>query len=313
LLLLLLLLSAGWHTDEFLRRLGMEYFKLCLGEYGKALRVLGSNLTEFFSNLDGLHEQIKSSPKFLGQSPPSFRCEVQKGGGGGGDKLVRGGGGSGFDGHRELPPQPQGCSKRLDVHYYSFRRAILAFVGGTIEAVASMLFNVSVDMTVSPNRDTTSPHHMFFITTTAGSGRACNLCTDRGSASHDPRASKLSVKTFCASFPFHVIFDRNMNVRQLGTALVKMVRGPSGGASAATSAAGDGGRGGGPGGGGKGGGVQLSNIFEVVRPPVKISFAAFLSRLNSSFILRTKAMATAGGSRTNGRQYSPQVRIQMCR
>ena len=209
---------------------------------------------EFFSNLDGLHEQIKASGRFKGQAPPSFRCEM--------DKTAEKFG-------------------RLNLHYYSFRRRILPFVGGTVEAVADMLFNLSVQLRVSPNRDMTSPHHMFFVTTnTNNNNQLCKLFADRGSNSTDPAKAKMSVRTFCASFPFHVIFDRNMQVMQLGTALLKMVNAERVAAE---------------------GGVQLRTLFDVVRPSVKISFSAFLSRLNSSFILRTKPMVSADTRVSNGR------------
>ncbi|KAK7475323.1 hypothetical protein BaRGS_00033470, partial [Batillaria attramentaria] len=241
--------KLGWETEVFLRRLGQEYFKLCLGEYGKALRVLGSNLMEFFSNLDGLHEHIRSSPRFQGQTPPSFRCDV------------------------ETSPK-DGSGSVLNIHYYSFRRDILPFVGGTVEAVANMLFNTNVTLVVSPNRDRTSPHQMFFITTPPSNNneQMCKLCFDQGSASKNPSDSKLSVRTFCSSFPFHVIFDRNLHVTQLGTALMKLVTAERVAAE---------------------GGLPLRCLFEVVRPMVKMSFQAFLSRLNSSFTLRTKPMINA--------------------
>nr|KAG5690798.1 hypothetical protein BaRGS_015325 [Batillaria attramentaria] len=177
--------DLGWETEVFLRRLGQEYFKLCLGEYGKALRVLGSNLMEFFSNLDGLHEHIRSSPRFQGQTPPSFRCDV------------------------ETSPK-DGSGSVLNIHYYSFRRDILPFM--------------------------------------------CKLCFDQGSASKNPSDSKLSVRTFCSSFPFHVIFDRNLHVTQLGTALMKLVTAERVAAE---------------------GGLPLRCLFEVVRPMVKMSFQAF--------------------------------------
>ncbi|XP_070183385.1 guanylate cyclase soluble subunit alpha-2-like [Littorina saxatilis] len=248
--------GSGWDTEEFLRKLGQEYFKLCLGEYGKALRVLGSNLTGFFSNLDGLHEQIKDSPRFLGQTPPSFRCEVGK------------------------SAEKTGA---LSIHYYSFRRRILSFVAGTVEAVANMLFNVSVELRVSPNRDETSPHHMFFIHTSNNNNKQqqnpCNLCADLYSRSNDPALSKLSVRSFCATFPFHVIFDRSLKVLQLGTALLKMVSTERAVAE---------------------GGVQMSSLFDVVRPSVKMSFSPLLSRINSSFVLRTKPMI-GNETRANGR------------
>lgn len=223
--------------DEFLHQLGLEYLKLCVGEYGKALRVLGSNLMEFFSNLDGLHEHIKNSPRFSSQFPPSFRCEM-------------------------TGPQT------LRLHYYTFRRSLLPFVAGTVEGVANVLFNSAVRLKVSSNQDKSSPHHIFFITSN-NNDKSCKLCGDQSTLSTKPEDSKLSVRTFCASFPFHVTFDRQMHVTQLGTALMKLV-------SAERVAV--------------EGGIQLASLFDLVRPQVKMSFSAFLSRLNTNFVLRTKPL-----------------------
>ncbi|KAL8587862.1 hypothetical protein ACOMHN_053133 [Nucella lapillus] len=250
--------KLGWDTEVFLRKLGQEYFKLCLGEYGKALRVLGSNLMEFFSNLDGLHEQIKSSPRFQGQSPPSFRCDL------------------------EVKDKPF----RVNLHYYTFRRRILSFVAGTVEAAASMLFNVSVELQASVNRDPSSPHHMFFINTCAdNNNQVSKLCADRGTLSLNPSQSKLSVSTFCSSFPFHVIFDRDMHVIQLGTALMKMVTPERIKAHE--------------------GGIPLRTLFDVVKPSVKMSFSALLSRLNACFVLKTKPCTVEADARLNGKLNQP--------
>lgn len=231
----------------------MEYFKLCCEEYGKALRVLGSNLMEFFSNLDGLHEQIKTCPRFQNQNPPSFRCDLDK-------------------------------ANTLNLHFYTFRRETLTFVAGAVEALALALFNVAVTLTVSPNRDVTSPHQLFFITPCSNGNDLhhvrSRLFADQCRASPKPTDSKMSVRTFCASFPFHVIFDRNLLVTQLGAALVKMVTAERVAAE---------------------GGLHLGALFQVVRPRVKMSFSALLSRLNSSFTLRARTFVSGGDGKSNGR------------
>ncbi|GFR74112.1 soluble guanylate cyclase subunit [Elysia marginata] len=236
--------KLGMSTDQVLRMLGQEYFKVCLGDYGKALRMLGSNLLEFFSNIDGLQEQVSADNRFHGQTPPSFRCDWEKG--------------------------------QLNLHYYSFRRDILYFVAGTVEAVSSLLFTVDLTLTVSPNKDQTAPHHIFFISTAAKDNnnenydhKACTveeICPRDGHISTRPQDSKIGVKTFCASFPFHVVFDQNLYITQLGQSLAKFI------APEVASK-----------------GKKFETYFEVVRPVVKYTFSSILSRVNSSFLIRTRS------------------------
>ncbi|RUS72212.1 hypothetical protein EGW08_020026, partial [Elysia chlorotica] len=238
--------KLGVSTQQILRMLGQEYFKVCLGDYGKALRMLGSNLLEFFSNIDGLQEQVSAHHRFHGQTPPSFRCDWEKG--------------------------------QLNLHYYSLRRAILYFVAGTVEAVSSLLFTVDLSLTVSPNKDETAPHHLFFISTATTDNNNENhhnartveeICPREGRVSNRPQDSKIGVKTFCASFPFHVVFDQDLNISQLGQSLAKFI------APEVASR-----------------GKKFETYFEVVRPVVKYTFSSILSRVNSSFVIRTRSGST---------------------
>ena len=221
-----------------MRALGFEYFKLCLGEYGKALRMVGSDILEFYSSLDGLQDQYKTSPKFKGQTPPSFRCEYER------DDLI--------------------------IHCYSNRRKLLHFLAGTINAVSKLLFSADINIRVSENPNSASPHHLFYITSksqTNNNDNRCTLCRDKDVLSSDPSDSRIGVQAFCVSFPFHVIFDRNLQITQLGTALMKMI------APEITTD-----------------GLNFGTYFEFLRPVVKMSFNAILSRVNSSFMIRTKAI-----------------------
>ncbi|KAK6172883.1 hypothetical protein SNE40_016454 [Patella caerulea] len=225
--------------EIFLRSLGREYFKLVFEEYGKCLRMLGSNMMELFSNLDGLQELLKTQPKFEGVHLPSFRCEYEK--------------------------------NKIQLHYYSPRRRILAFVAGIVESVASVLFSLEVEIQISGSLNQTSQHHIFYISTcTNNNNNHCKMCSNQETLSSEPSSSKIGVATFCKSFPFHVIFDDQLNIIQLGTALLKMI-GPHIAAH----------------------GRHIATYFEIGRPQVKMSFSAILSRVNSSFILRTKSLSTS--------------------
>ncbi|ESP02183.1 hypothetical protein LOTGIDRAFT_111288 [Lottia gigantea] len=231
--------------DTFLRTLGREYFKLVEEEYGKCLRMLGSNMIELFSNLDGLQTLLKSSPKFEGVHTPSFRCEFDK--------------------------------NKIQIHYYSPHRKPLEFVAGILESVAKVLFSLEFEMQVSGSLTETSQHHIFYITTYVNNNNNhCSTCSISDTLSSDPSKSKIGVSTFCNSFPFHLIFDKDLNIIQLGSALLKMI-----GPHVPTH------------------GRHIQDYFIIIRPHVKISFSAILSRVNSNFVLRTK---TAALSSTNSVQ-----------
>ncbi|CAG5117368.1 unnamed protein product, partial [Candidula unifasciata] len=229
--------KLGMEQEPVLRAMGSEYFKLCLGDYGRVLRILGSNILEFFSNIDGLQDQVKAYPRFQGQQPPSFRCERKD------DKLL--------------------------LHFYSLRHSIVSFVAGIVDGVSRFLFSTDLQIEISPSRSLTSPHHIFFITNSNNENSANQLFRYSVNMSTDPNDSKIGVRTFCDCFPFHVVFDENLNITQLGTALARMIV-PNVSSK----------------------GMHFSTYFDVLKPTVKFSLSSILSRVNSSFFVRTKGLSS---------------------
>lgn len=232
-------LLPGGEYPAFMENLGTEYFHLCLAEYGKSLRALGSNLWEFFSNLDGLHDHIKLSPRFQGQKLPSFRCGNDR------DKLT--------------------------LHYYTERKALVPFVGGAIKAMANLVYNVDVTVCTKASKNENSNHHILTVTSDSNNNQTLSiLCANPPSLSTKVIDSKVGVVTFCKSFPFHIMVDKNLHISQLGEALMKMVahefihRG-----------------------------LEFSTFFDIVKPEIPATFASILSRINSSFMLSTKLLNRA--------------------
>ncbi|CAE1259698.1 GUCY1A [Acanthosepion pharaonis] len=263
---------SGCRTfNEQLQKLGVEYFKICAQEYGRSLRSVGSNLLEFYSNIDGLHDHIWNSSEFGSRVPPSFRCATE------GGKLV--------------------------VHLYTDRPQMRHYMGGVVLATGVILFSVP-DLTVEVsqyNKPSQQIHHAVITlsktdptsdcsgivsptsstkticpsrTTPTGAGALAamgpapngpSLLPEHHShVSNQPSDSKISVMTFCKTFPFHVIFDRNLQITQLGSALMKMIA-----PSISTK------------------GLFFGTYFELVRPRVKMDYMSFLSRVNSTFVLST--------------------------
>ncbi|XP_071124790.1 guanylate cyclase soluble subunit alpha-1-like [Mytilus edulis] len=175
-----------------LNQLGREYVKLCLAEYGKALGMMGSNMVEFFSNLDGLHEEICKAPQFKNQTPPSFRCE---------NKL-----------------------DNVDMHFYSDKRRLLSYYAGIVQEIAELLCQVQIDIVIQPSESPSGIHHVFHINSSQrNSNNNCTICVNQSTYSSKPSDLKIGISTFCEACPFHVIVDRNLKIVQLGKSLMKVI------------------------------------------------------------------------------------------
>ncbi|KAK3100688.1 hypothetical protein FSP39_023818 [Pinctada imbricata] len=229
---------------EVLRLLGVEYVKFCLVEYGRLLSMMGSNMVEFFSNLDGIHEHIRKSSKFNEQRPPSFRCESSP------DKV--------------------------DLHIYTERRYSLDYYAGIVISLTKMLFNVDISVEVQPSDSSTSPHHILHAATIKDNSSTacnqCNICSDQVTFSRLPSDLKIGVATICETFPFHFIIDKNLNISQLGSALLKVIAPEI-----------------------KAFGTHFLTYFKIKRPIVEpVTFSALLSRVNFAFVMETKSLKKNG-------------------
>ncbi|KAL5013034.1 hypothetical protein ScPMuIL_011585 [Solemya velum] len=182
----------GIGISKLLFNLGEEYCKLCLGEYDRSIRMIGSNLVEFFSTLDGLQQYISKSNKFNNRIPPSFRCEQD--------------------------------NNKLKLHFHSSSRKLLQYYAGIVKTVAKCIFSLDVTVNVLANENIESSHH-FFIVNATQSRQICTACSEQGAISKSPK-SLIGVSTFCRVFPFHIILNRDLQIIQLGTAVAKMLSPP---------------------------------------------------------------------------------------
>ena len=235
-------------TSSVLRKLGDEYFKLCLAEYGRSIQMIGSNMIEFFSNLDGLRDYICNSEKFKGLDPPSFRCEYSR--------------------------------NKLTLHLYTERPSLIEFYAGIVRGISRMLFNREAVVSVNCSENPKSPHRVLTVDAQEdGSVSQCKICTTQEAFSKTPTDNKIGVDTFCKTFPFHLIFNSNFEITQMGAAIMKLVcverlRKRQ---------------------------VLFTSLFDIVRPMIEpVTYSALLSRVNFTFLLRTKQL---------GRSSSMQVRI----
>lgn len=234
--------------DETMRCLGEEYFRLCLFDYGSAIRMMGSNMVEFFSNLDGLQTYISTSEKFKSQIPPSSRCEYKQ------NKLI--------------------------LHFYTSRSSLLEYYAGIVLGISRHLFARAANVTVSRSSTPGSHHHYFTIDAEEeGLSSTCRICAPQDLISENPSDSKIGTVTFCKTFPFHFVTDKNLDIIQIGEALAKHVI-----LSGTKSDR------------------QMTSHFEIVRPRIEpMTYSALLSHVNFMFTLRTKHCDKHGKSEVSHR------------
>lgn len=195
-------------------------------------------MVEFFSNLDGFHDHILKSSKFNAQRPPSFRCESSP--------------------------------NHVALHIYTERSRMLDYYAGIVKHVSNSMFNLDVQITVHPNETNTSLHHILKVQTAVKTCSkectCCKICSHQSAYSEKPEDLQIGFDTFCETFPFHLIMNRNLEISQLGTALMKIVRSDEDSRE-----------------------LNFSKYFNVIRPEIKhLTFSALLSRVNFAFLLETK-------------------------
>ncbi|KAJ8298046.1 hypothetical protein KUTeg_024577 [Tegillarca granosa] len=217
-------------AGDILELFGKTFFDFCQESgYDKILQVLGGNTRDFLQNLDALHDHLATI--YPGMRAPSFRCSKR-------DDGV------------------------LILHYYSERNGLEPIVCGIVKAVASKLHNANVDVEVYRSKDKDCDHIQFAIVDKTGHKLTASSATD-----YEHKLStdqKISPATFCRAFPFHIMFNRDMEIRQVGVSLMRVI--PQTGKKD----------------------CRIDGVFEMVRPHMEFDFANVLSHINTVYVLRTK-------------------------
>ncbi|XP_016412985.1 guanylate cyclase soluble subunit beta-2-like [Sinocyclocheilus rhinocerous] len=249
-----------------LGQFGEYFFEFCKrAGYDHMLRTLGGNLFEFMENLDALHGFLSLSYKEM--NAPSFRVEKNNDG-------------------------------SLLLHYYSDRRGLCHIVPGIIGAVARDFFNSKINMEIVNQREEvermgTKEHIVFLITQSPvpSDKDFSERSMQKKSLNHvqknhwdtvrnfvHPEKGKtlrafepaypdnlcIDLKTFCNAFPFHIVFDEELQVRQAGVTIQRIVPGLQ-------SCCG-----------------QLHQYFTIQHPQVTFNICSIRKFINSHFVLRTR-------------------------
>ena len=74
----------------------------------------------------------------------------------------------------------------------------------------------------------------------------------------------MSPRSFCHAFPFHVIFDKNMHIKQCGTSIARLIPEI------------------------KNKNCKLTDIFTIIRPHINLEFQQIYSQIMSVFVVCRK-------------------------
>ncbi|KAL0273326.1 UNVERIFIED_CONTAM: hypothetical protein PYX00_006019 [Menopon gallinae] len=217
-------------ADTILELFGRMFFEFCQDSgYDKILQVLGATPRDFLQNLDALHDHLGTL--YPGMKAPSFRCTVR----------------------------PEDGA--LVLHYYSDRPGLEHIVIGIVKTVASKLHNTEVEVEIMQTKEE-SDHVQFLITEQSGPGVVSS--TEFDVAETHSMVPKVSPATFCRIFPFHIMFNRDMDILQTGSTIARIV--PS-----VTQE-----------------GCKITDVLDTVRPHLDLTFENVLSHINTVYVLRTK-------------------------
>nr|XP_037276525.1 LOW QUALITY PROTEIN: guanylate cyclase soluble subunit beta-1-like [Rhipicephalus microplus] len=180
----------GLDLDTCLEAFGEHFLYFCQQHgYDHILRVLGSNMADFLTNLDNLHDHLAST--YPGMRAPSFR----------------------------VTPGPSG---EILLHYYSWLHPIVL---GIVKVVGKEFFNTEVRADISVVSEFGDRAHVTLeVTETKKEGKSSLLPSNAADIlSSRPDDLPIGVKTMCAAFPFHVLFGRDFGIRQAGKGLLRLV------------------------------------------------------------------------------------------
>ena len=244
---------SGLALNDVLEAFGAHFLDYCVQSgYDRILKVLGRNLRDFLCNLDALHDHLATI--YPGMEAPSFRCTETSDG-------------------------------TLLLHYYSRRQGLEHIVIGIVKAVAKEMLNTEVEVTVQQARSDDFGHVVFSITETGCKNashsklglQTFNLNTLPGQTAtqlsrdiHHKMAKKqrggINLLSFCRAFPFHVMFDRKLNITQTGLAMIRLLN-----KRLSTGQP-----------------FPFTDAFELVRPRMEFTFDTVLSHINTVFIVSAK-------------------------
>ncbi|XP_033632418.1 guanylate cyclase soluble subunit alpha-2-like [Asterias rubens] len=256
----------GLEYRKLMDSYGEEFFCLCFERYGAVVGALGGTLAEFYGNIDGFYEHILgqgviNEEQLQGQTP-SYRCSIEADG-------------------------------KLLLHYYTSSHSLELSMLGQIRMASILLFNTFVEVELVKQRGHGCDHCVYGIQPLLedqknGTKHLQNGTMDRMLSSKHID-SKITVSVFCAAFPFHIMFNRQLVILQLGDTVMRMM------SSRASN-----------------NGLNFNSYFTVLAPLIEpVNFDGMLGQINKSFILQPTGIGMTAKASKDGKTLANTVRGQM--
>jgi len=185
-----ILLLKGLDVETCLEAFGTHFLSYCQKNgYDQILQVLGSNLHDFLTNLDNLHDHLSST--YPGMRAPSFRVTNSSDG-------------------------------AMHLHYYSERKGLSAIVRGLVIVINGEFFKTEV--IVKTLEECEDGHVILEVRNKEeDSQQFVQLAPIIDSnLSKSPNDLIFNVKVICDAFPFHIMFRRDFNIIQIGKSLLRL-------------------------------------------------------------------------------------------
>ncbi|GAU97738.1 hypothetical protein RvY_08983-1 [Ramazzottius varieornatus] len=222
--------SLGVTKNELLMRFGASFVDF-IHEYGyeKILRVLGRHYRDFLNGLDNLHEYLRFGYRHL--QPPSFFVEKE-------------------------------TSHGLILHYRSRRRysGYVDYVCGQLKAVAKKFYRKDVHIEVLSRSFIGSRVRVIFDVQ-FDNEEFLGIKLPKNSFVRDRSLSKVRSDLFFRMFPFHIVFDSEMLITHVGSALFAVKPDIIG--------------------------YDITHVFDLIKPLINFSWDQLLIHVNNAFELKT--------------------------
>ncbi|XP_040196177.1 guanylate cyclase soluble subunit alpha-2 [Rana temporaria] len=229
----------GLKFEDLQERFGEEFFSLCFEENERVLRAVGGTLHDFFNGFDALLEHIRTSiGRQVSLESPSFLCKELADG-----TLVL----SCFHLHPIVGFSMLGMIKAAAKRIYMLK-VVVEQINNTNENVFPEI--------ISPG----NCNNLYYKIKECDNANIAKLPPHR--SSRLPSDLRISINTFCRAFPFHLMFDPNMLILQLGEGLRKLIK------------------------------CEIHKLmkfydnFEIVSPKIVCTFEQVLLRLSTPFVIR---------------------------
>ncbi|XP_045165881.1 guanylate cyclase soluble subunit beta-2-like isoform X5 [Mercenaria mercenaria] len=225
--------TLGVELPAVLEIFGDYFLQYCLRHgYDKMLKTLGGNFKSFIQNLDSLHALLALTYKNI--VAPSFRCETNEDG-------------------------------SLSLHYYTIRPGLYPIVLGLVRAVARDLYNQEADISVVDKSQEVisggkTQEHVTFRVVLTRQDDTKSLTEFQPSF---PSEFFISAEQFCNAFPYHIIFDSNLEIKQCGMMIQRLLR------TQVTE-------------------QNMCDIFELTHPRMQMSVINIRMFINAVFMLKVR-------------------------